>query len=50
MSYISLLKIVISISVLSYTFETYKSFKWHKKIYLDTNFSNVLLKFTISHK
>ena len=48
MSYISLLSIVIS--VLSYTYETYISFKWHKQIYLDTNFSNALLKFTISHK
>ena len=33
-----------------YTYETYISFKWHKKLNLDTNFSNMLLKFTISHK
>ena len=46
MSYISLLSIVIS--VLSYTYETYISFKWHKKINLDTKISNMLLKFIIA--
>ena len=45
MIYISLLSIVIS--VLSCTYETYISFKWHKYFIMDTKFSKVLLKFTI---